>query len=1275
MAKTIISEDKELILDFSYIQNVLFANNNTGLDLFTKKLKIKNVNNFNDFIIFLKNSIVEKGFICLLSDSKRKLKNNDKEVFDGIIRIVLNKSSQDKFQKDSYIGFFIDINPNRPSLIINNIFITKLKPKPQDFETTIGNCEIFTIRFGKEISDNEIIKRGIINSTNIMQINKIHTSFNENKEKWLKYIDFCQDQIDIRRRDAVPYLNLQKIKVLKIKTKFNKLDFKEYFISDISNDRYIYLKYNALNIVQETKIPYIDIYILSIDTLVKENQDLNFIKKGLELYLCPLNINKKYNNNFYAKTDISNYYDFEFEKISENIEKIKLDDLIHEYQGSGKFIEYWKSMDKIFLGDINKLNKYIETNKETMNELRIKRFVYECYENLDNNYESSKENILNQGYVIQMSIGEEVLINRYRNVLRQISEGKTKNPYLINYLFNTKLIELAQSEIDVNEEEIKFYFKLNDYQKKAVIQALNTKDIFVIQGPPGTGKTQVISEIAYQLAKRNCKILISSQNHEAINNVIERLPRSPDINKIRLSSQANPWDNNYTPENVVYNYYKSINSQILNDNFYSPDKINEINDLKNKISLLINVNKSVYDSDKEIISLDSNIEKISNEISNLNTKYSNSEKVLFNLNKDLFYIDRLALCIDEDDYNVAFDSSKRIDKQIADDIGIYIDSFLVKKLGYSDYDFDSIFKKMKTISNLINTRIPMIKEIKKLKEEIKDTQNNVDFKNLENLKSSLKNKLFIIEKFDIYNEFVNLYKMVINKLNIYKKSIDKQKNNIEKEDIFENIKSLEIEKNKLSIIRANKISNASMQLSELSSLAKEMKQKFNIDVDISNEKVNQFLDIKLKEVDSRLDQISKRKNILNPIYNLVNNYTKNIFGSDLDKDNISIKDCSKKLINETKKYSNLILDKLINIFAMTLTSTNLYRFDKINFQKDLCINNIDLRNDDIEYVIIDEASKATIIEILMPLVYGKVLILVGDYRQLPPILKLQKEDIEYVNKKTGKYYNFEEFYNTLDQSLFKEMVSANNGSITTILNKQYRCHSQIADIVNIFYDNQLITDPKLSDKKLHGLEIFNHKGDLIISRNSSVYWIDSTYDLGKEIAYERSEIFSTSLFNENEIAITVDMVKKINDNLGDKKTKYKPSLAIISFYGLHMQKLKSELNNIRLSNINLIISTVDDFQGKEADYVIVNIVRNPEKLSSTTGREFLKRYERINVAFSRAKELLVIIGSIRAVANVYVDLPLISNPNETRKKEVYTDIIAKISQSARIMTIEDIMEK
>ena len=106
-----------------------------------------------------------------------------------------------------------------------------------------------------------------------------------------------------------------------------------------------------------------------------------------------------------------------------------------------------------------------------------------------------------------------------------------------------------------------------------------------------------------------------------------------------------------------------------------------------------------------------------------------------------------------------------------------------------------------------------------------------------------------------------------------------------------------------------------------------------------------------------------------------------------------------------------------------------------------------------------------------------------------------------------------------------------------------------------------------------------------------------------------------SLMNEGEL----DLVKKVIETEAIKLT----DLAIISPYSGQVQLAKNELDK------RIRISTIDSFQGQENKIVILSLVRsNPDAIIG-----FLKDYRRMNVAMTRAKEKLIVIGDSSTIGN------------------------------------------
>ena len=99
------------------------------------------------------------------------------------------------------------------------------------------------------------------------------------------------------------------------------------------------------------------------------------------------------------------------------------------------------------------------------------------------------------------------------------------------------------------------------------------------------------------------------------------------------------------------------------------------------------------------------------------------------------------------------------------------------------------------------------------------------------------------------------------------------------------------------------------------------------------------------------------------------------------------------------------------------------------------------------------------------------------------------------------------------------------------------------------------------------------------------------------------------------------------------------------------------------TSINVDINSVDNFQGKEKSIIITSLVRNKNLPTKWKSSGFVARFERINVAFSRAKELLVIFGAKDMFHDIEVTLHNMDKPGH-HKEPVYRNIISDLDRKA-----------
>lgn len=258
-----------------------------------------------------------------------------------------------------------------------------------------------------------------------------------------------------------------------------------------------------------------------------------------------------------------------------------------------------------------------------------------------------------------------------------------------------------------------------------------------------------------------------------------------------------------------------------------------------------------------------------------------------------------------------------------------------------------------------------------------------------------------------------------------------------------------------------------------------------------------------------------------------------------------------------------------------------------------------LKNLRYDWVIIDEAARATAPELLLPMLLGKKIILVGDHKQLPPIVNLVKDN-NYTVKINQKI---------LEKSLFEEIFEKSEGGpAQKTLLSQFRMHSGISKLVNdVFYPKYDIKTKTKDEDRIHNLGF-----------TEQVIWLDTTY-----IKDNQEEAVNKSFRNKVESKLILKKLEEMNHIY--KQKGIHSNVAIISGYSAQKELLINEINpeNFKWSNIKIQIDNIDAFQGSEADIVFYSLVRSNEE--NDIG--FLKDERRLNVALSRGKKCLFIVGN------------------------------------------------
>jgi superfamily I DNA and/or RNA helicase len=281
---------------------------------------------------------------------------------------------------------------------------------------------------------------------------------------------------------------------------------------------------------------------------------------------------------------------------------------------------------------------------------------------------------------------------------------------------------------------------------------------------------------------------------------------------------------------------------------------------------------------------------------------------------------------------------------------------------------------------------------------------------------------------------------------------------------------------------------------------------------------------------------------------------------------------SRALIKDAQHIEEYIIQKCISeaqAITCTLVGSSAQELRDINF----------------ETVFIDEAGQALEPMCWIPILKAKRVVMAGDPYQLPPVVK---------NTAAAK--------GGLESTLMEKCLDRTKAAV--MLNVQYRMNEAIMGFSNEwFYRGHLTAHNSVAHHLLSSIEC-------------ALEFIDTAGCGFNELRPDDA----TSIRNEGEAAVLVVHYRELIESLG-----FQPDTGIISPYREQVRLLREMLNESDAP----MIQSVDAFQGQERDLIYVSLVRSNEE--GEIG--FLKDYRRSNVAMTRARKKLVIIGDSATLAN------------------------------------------
>lgn len=933
------------------------------------------------------------------------------------------------------------------------------------------------------------------------------------------------------------------------------------------------------------------------------------------------------------------------------------------------------------------------------------------------------KNMPESGFISISLVGDLALIERHRRAVKNLQQNEgCYAPYLSSYLFDIKNANRPNEIPEITEWENK---NLNDKQKSAVQKMLAAPDICLIQGPPGTGKTTVIAEACLQFAKRGETVLLASQAHDALDNALSRLQNHPELRAIRLAKSANritEEGKQFTGESILSKHYVALR------NYVAKEYLQPFNELSAETEKL-----------REWLQ---QAEFVAHDLQQLRAEYRTNQgrlkqaeqaliqaKIEFDEQQDIFRrhsrdIENIALLIDllnEKNSGEALRNSNFILPETLYPLAEHLTNLehlhISQPFSYERFLAESenqaailyaliqryqriqaVLPKMEADLARLNsgngtmgTDTKTLLEIEWLEQEITDIRNKMEMEEDDSDELSAKWK----EK---HKELRRLKDKPSDGLNLepYQIFNDAERfaqNNpaMLKPLLIQRVQNLTIFQQKYQTLAQDTVWDLNNQLQgyDLQPPNDESVREKQADLEALKEDKHQITErVRLKKQQAAqilidggfsaeadfLSEFATQQSRLNTLESKLQTLqTQN-------QDFMPLFTRWQEILKEPEKSAEKDWNDLEKPFV---ESCNLVAITCNENERTLTDNNFD----GFDVVIIDEVSKATPLEMLLPLMRGKKAILVGDHRQLPPIFNEAdgltfEDEVEQNEAQENKQDsdtdltedNLHKFEKMVTASLFKELFEKAPESLRERLNIQFRMHPDIMKMINYFYEGQLTCGNPEAERP-HGIEF---KG--LLSKKDHVLWIDTTDDeKGKRFSINDGQS-NINVLEARMIAKTlVDMNRQL-ETLGYGKDN-KMKVGVVSFYQPQCRVIRDEIRKINkdklsFSAIDVEINTVIRYQGKEKPIILLSLVKNnggDRTQKFRAGRANIARFEFINVAMSRAQNLLLIFGARNMLENREVKLPQMDKAGYD-KKMVYKNMFKYLEHWAETGGICDAKE-
>ena len=931
------------------------------------------------------------------------------------------------------------------------------------------------------------------------------------------------------------------------------------------------------------------------------------------------------------------------------------------------------------------------------------------------------KNMPESGFISISLVGDLALIERHRRAVKNLQQNEgCYAPYLSSYLFDIENANRPNEIPEITEWENK---SLNDKQKSAVQKMLAAPDICLIQGPPGTGKTTVIAEACLQFAKRGETVLLASQAHDALDNALSRLQNHPELRAVRLAKSANritEEGKQFTGESILSKHYVSLRNYVAKEYLQPFNELSaETEKLREWVQQAEFVAHDLQRLREEYRTNQGHLKQAEQALIQAKIEFDEQQDIFRRHSRDIENIAQLIGLLNEENSGEALRNSDFVLPETLYPLVEHLtnlehlhisqpfsyDRFLAESENQTAIFYKLIQRyqhvqealpkmqvdlaRLNSGNGMMGVDTKILLEIEELQREIDAIADQMEEDDSDELSAKWKEKRkelrrlkdkpsdgLNLEPYQIFNDaerFAQNNPAMLKPLLIQRVQhltiFQQQYQTLVQATVWDlnnQLQSYDLQPPSDETIQEKQADLESLeeikdQITERGRLKKQQAAQILIDGGFSAEA--DFL-AEFATQQSRLNTLESELQTLQ---------TEN-------QDFMPLFSRWQDILKEPEKRAEKDWSELEKPFV---ESCNLVAITCNENERTLTDNDFD----GFDVVIIDEVSKATPLEMLLPLMRAKKAILVGDHRQLPPIFNEAdgltfEDEVEQNEAQENKQDsdtdltedNLYKFEKMVTASLFKELFEKAPESLRERLNIQFRMHPDIMKMINYFYEGQLTCGNPEAERP-HGIEF---KG--LLSKKDHVLWIDTTDDeKGKRFSINDGQS-NINVLEARMIAKTlVDMNRQL-ETLGYGKDN-KMKVGVVSFYQPQCRVIRDEIRKINkdklsFSAIDVEINTVIRYQGKEKPIILLSLVKNnggDRTQKFRAGRANIARFEFINVAMSRAQNLLLIFGARNMLENREVKLPRMDKAGYD-KKMVYKNMFKYLEHWAETGGICDAKE-